>query len=125
MYRVLVVDDRESELALMRLLVERLGYTFYGEADGKRFLDLVYEVDPHLIVLDLLLPMNISGIDLARLARQDAQLSAIPILAMTAAPEKYPESVALAAGCNAYLRKPFGVEVWEAVVYQLLQGGNS
>lgn len=125
MCRVLVIDDRQSELDLMKFIVERAGCTFYGEAQPERVFKRIREIAPDLIVLDLRLPGDLSGLDIVSRLRQDADLAHIPVLAVTAVPELYPEVDALAAGCDAYLKKPFLAQAFIVNVRRLLGGGGN
>ena len=78
--KVLVVDDEQDILDLVRYHLEREGYQVVGCRDGKSALDLVDREKPDLVVLDLLMP-GVDGFEVCRRLRRE---SSIPIVMLTA-----------------------------------------
>lgn len=118
--KILVVDDDDTTLQLMRMLIEHRGeaaYLFHTPHDA---LAAVAEIQPDLIVLDLLLGGGMTGLEAAVLLRRMDCCGGTPILAITAAPETVTRDMALAAGCNLFLAKPFKVADWQQAVQRLV-----
>ncbi|OAN54329.1 two-component system response regulator, partial [Paramagnetospirillum marisnigri] len=77
--------------------------------DGREAKEIVEQSRPNLILLDIQLP-GVSGLDIARVLKEDAELQAIPIIAVTAFAMKGDEERVLESGCDAYLAKPISIE---------------
>jgi len=79
---VLVVNDIADQLELMNSALCKAGYSVFTAEDGREAFDVAKRERPDLIVSDVTMP-NVDGIQLCRLIRQDAELSAKPILLVT------------------------------------------
>ena len=106
MTRILVVED-ERDLALgIRANLEVEGYEVFVAHSGEEALEQLGTCDPHLVLLDLMLP-GISGFDvLLELRRRDATL---PVLILSARGEEVDKVRGFRTGADDYLTKPFGV----------------
>ncbi len=105
---VLVVEDNELNLRLFCDLLNAHGYTAHAVRDGRDCLARAREVQPELIIMDIQLP-HVSGMDLIVQLKADAQLSSVPIMAVTAYAGKGDEDRIRAAGAEAYVSKPISV----------------
>ena len=105
---VLIVEDNELNMKLFNDLLEAFGYKTVKTRDGRTAVDMAREHKPDLIIMDIQLP-GISGLDVTRQLKQDADLAAIPVVAVTAFAMRGDEQKILAAGCDAYLSKPISV----------------
>jgi len=103
--RILIVEDNELNMKLLRDVLEAYGYATITTARGEAALPLARENRPDLILMDLQLP-DISGFDAVRRLKEDAETGSIPIVAVTAFAMVGDESKALSGGCDAYLAKP-------------------
>ena len=117
--KVLVVDDEQDILDLVRYHLEREGYQVVGCRDGKAALDLVSREQPDLVILDLLMP-RVDGLEVCRRLRQD---SAIPIVMLTAKAEETDKMVGLELGADDYVTKPFSPRELVARVKAILRRG--
>ena len=99
---VLIVDDDEAAIDLMRRWVERFGYDVFAAPDGESCLAMAREHRPDLILLDALLP-GISGYDVLAELRADEALKETPVILVTVDDDR-PRGVQ--AGASEYLRKP-------------------
>jgi len=115
--RILVVDDDENLRRLTAAYLEREGYEVLEAADGAAALAGVEAHDPHLVVLDLMLP-GISGLDVARKIRATRT---IPILMLTARGSDEDVLSGFEAGADDYLVKPFSPKVLVARVKAVLR----
>ena len=103
--KILVVED---EIALQETLVYNLkkqGYEVFATADGSEALDLAREIEPDLIVLDIMLP-GIDGFEVCRILRKEMIM---PVIMLTARDDEIDRVVGLEVGADDYLAKPFSM----------------
>ena len=105
---VLIVEDNELNMKLFRDLLEAHGYQTSGTSNGFESLDLVRKLRPDLILMDIQLP-QVSGLEVTRWIKDDPELRAIPVVAVTAFAMKGDEERIREGGCEAYLSKPISV----------------
>ena len=105
---VLIVEDNELNLRLLKDILEYNGYTVLSTELGEPALELARQHRPDLILMDIQLP-DISGMEAARRLKQDDQTRTIPIIAVTAFAMSGDEAQILASGCDAYVSKPFNL----------------
>jgi two-component system cell cycle response regulator DivK len=113
--RILIVEDNELSLKLLKDVLEFYGYTIIATSLGAAALDLAREHLPHLILLDMQLP-DISGTEAARQLKADEQARTIPIVAVTAFAMSGDRTKILDSGCDDYVSKPFNVLDFLALV---------
>jgi two-component system cell cycle response regulator DivK len=106
--RVLVVEDNELNLKLFCDLLRAHDYTTEPVRDGREAVERARAFAPDLIVMDIQLPY-VSGLELIETCKADAELSAIPIMAVTAYAGKEDEDRVRAAGAEAYVSKPISL----------------
>jgi two-component system, cell cycle response regulator DivK len=105
---VLIVEDNELNMKLFNDLLEAFGYKTVKTRDGRKAVDLAREHKPDLIIMDIQLP-EISGLKVTQLLKEDPELAAIPVVAVTAFAMRGDEQRIRAGGCEAYLSKPISV----------------
>jgi two-component system cell cycle response regulator DivK len=105
---VLIVEDNELNLKLLKDVLEYHGYTILTIDLGEPVLGLARQHRPDLILLDIQLP-DISGTEVARRLKEDEQTRTIPVIAVTAFAMAGDETKILASGCDAYVSKPFNL----------------
>ena len=103
--RILVVEDDQISLALLRQLLEVHGYEILETPGGLEAIDIARDQQPDLILMDIRLP-DICGLEVTRLLKQDEQTRTIPIIAVTALATPEYEKKGLESGCDAYIAKP-------------------
>ncbi len=103
--RILIVEDNELNMKLLRDVLEAYGYATITTAEGAASLALARENRPDLILMDLQLP-DISGFDAVRQLKDHEETRLIPVVAVTAFAMIGDERKALTCGCDAYLAKP-------------------
>src|SRR6476469_368272 len=121
--RILVVDDHEDNIELLRARLEARGYDVDGARDGQEALDQVEKVCPDLILLDVMMP-KIDGIEVVRRlkARTAAnELPFIPVIMQTALDSTENKVEGLDAGADDYITKPINFAELEARVNSLLR----
>lgn len=104
---VLHVEDNPSNRMIIRdLLNSRGGYTVIEVMDGEEALGAAERERPNIILMDIQLP-SISGLEAARRIKAKPELRHIPIVALTSFALGGDDKKAFAAGCDAYLAKPY------------------
>ena len=117
--RILVVEDNDLNRKLFCDVLKANGFDVEPLADGTAALDTARQTSPDLILMDIQLS-EVSGVDLIEQAKQDLNLQAIPILAVTAYAAKGDEERIRAAGAAGYLSKPVSIGPFMAAVKELL-----
>ncbi|MBA3354488.1 MAG: response regulator [Pyrinomonadaceae bacterium] len=111
---ILIADDYEDNLELLRLLLVAAGYQVIESRNGAECLKLAKQIQPDLIMVDLSMPV-LDGWELFRALRADELTASILCIAVTAHGDADRDR-ALQAGFNAYLSKPFrGAELLKTV----------
>jgi len=105
---VLVVEDNELNMKLFHDLLEANGYNIVQTRSGLEAIDLAREHRPDLILMDIQLP-EVSGLEVTKWIKEDDELRAIPVIAVTAFAMKGDEERIRQGGCEAYLSKPISV----------------
>ncbi|MBC8131166.1 MAG: response regulator [Rhizobiaceae bacterium] len=105
---VMIVEDNELNMKLFRDLIEAHGYRTVQTRSGLAAMDLAREHRPDLILMDIQLP-EISGLDVTKSLKADAELRKIPVIAVTAFAMKGDEERIRQGGCEAYISKPISV----------------
>jgi CheY-like chemotaxis protein len=105
-YRILVVDDKWDNRQLMVKLLKPLDFELREAENGQEGLTIWEEWEPHLIWMDMRMPV-MDGYEATRRIKAAPKGQATVIIAMTASAFEEDRAVVLAAGCDAFLRKPF------------------
>jgi two-component system cell cycle response regulator DivK len=120
-HRVLVVEDNERNLKLVRDVLQHAGFEVLEARTGERGVELAGLYRPHLILMDLTLP-GIDGEQALRLIRDDERTRRIPVIAVTASVMQQDRDRVLEAGFDGYLGKPISVRALPSQVLQFLTG---
>lgn len=117
--RILVIEDNEQNLYLVRFILERSGYEVFAARDGRSGIEKAAELKPDLILLDIQLPV-MDGYTVARNLRLNADLAGTPIVAVTSYAMLGDREKVMEAGCNGYIEKPIDPDTFVAKVEQHL-----
>jgi DNA-binding response OmpR family regulator len=115
--RVLVAEDDPKQAALIRIYLEREGHAVQVVRDGRSALDRARAAKPHLIVLDVMMPV-VDGLDVCRILRAESD---VPILLLTARSTEEDMLLGLDLGADDYLTKPYSPRELTARVRALLR----
>ena len=118
--KILVVDDEEDILELLRYNLLREGYNVSCAASGEEALRLAQSEIPDLLVLDLMLP-GIDGLEVTKILKNDSRTKDIPIVMLTAKGEEADIVTGLELGADDYITKPFSPRVLVARVRAVLR----
>jgi two-component system alkaline phosphatase synthesis response regulator PhoP len=117
--RILIVDDEEDILIVLKFRLEANNYEVLTASDGQEGLNKARTEKPDLIILDLMLP-KLDGYKVCRMLKFDENYKAIPIVMFTARAQKKDEELGKEMGADAYVTKPFEPEILLEKIQQLL-----
>ena len=103
--RILIVDDHEDNIELLRARLEARGYVIDSAMDGEQALRSVEHSPPDLILLDVMMP-RIDGFEVVRRLKANRSLPFIPIILQTALDSTEHKVEGLDAGADDYITKP-------------------
>ena len=118
--KILVVDDEEDILELLKYNLSREGYQVFCTTSGEKTLNLVKTETPDLIVLDLMLP-GMDGLEVARRLKDNPHTKNVPIVMLTAKGEEADIVTGLELGADDYVIKPFSPRILLARVRAVLR----
>ena len=116
---VLIVEDNDLNMKLFNDLLEAHGIATIKTRDGHQVLELARAHKPDLILMDIQLP-EVSGLDVTRWLKADADLKSIPVIAVTAFAMKGDEQKIREGGCEDYISKPISVTRFLEVIQSYL-----
>jgi len=119
---ILVVEDNERNLKLVRDVLEYVGYDVRVARTAEDGIALAVKEPPDLVLMDLQLP-GIDGMEALRRLRENQRTADIPVVAVTAQAMKQDRERALEAGFNGYIEKPISVRAFPDQVRSFLSSG--
>jgi two-component system, cell cycle response regulator DivK len=119
MKRILMVEDTEDNRQIIRDLVSSVGYELIEAVDGAQGLAMAEKEKPDLILMDIQLPV-MDGYEATRRIKANPALRHIPVIAVTSYALSGDEAKTKAAGCDAYVAKPFSPRLLLAKINELL-----
>ena len=119
--KILLVDDEPSIVKMVGKRLEVEGFQVIVAMDGQDGLQKAQTGQPHLIILDLMLP-KLNGYEVCTMLKQDTRYQKIPIMMFTAKARDKDEKLGMECGANAYLRKPFRAQELLDKIRALLAG---
>jgi two-component system, OmpR family, response regulator VicR len=119
--KILVVDDEKPIADILEFNLEKEGYSVYSAYDGNEALQLVKELQPDLILLDIMLPV-LDGMEVCREVRKKYEM---PIILLTAKESEIDKVIGLELGADDYVTKPFSTRELIARVKANLRRHNT
>jgi two-component system cell cycle response regulator DivK len=123
MSRILIVEDNEKNLKLVRDVLEHKGHEVLCAMTGAEGARLAREGQPELVLMDIQLP-DIDGIAVLALIRADVTLDAVPVLAVSASVMPEDQHKIVASGFDAYITKPISLKPFLETVNRFLRDGR-
>ena len=114
--KILIVEDEERIRKVVRSFLVKNGYIVREAADGEEGLDLFYEWNPDLVLLDVMMPKK-DGYEVCRAIKSE---KTTPVLMLTAKTQEEDEIRGLELGADDYIRKPFSLKILELRLKNLL-----
>jgi two-component system, OmpR family, alkaline phosphatase synthesis response regulator PhoP len=119
-YRILLVDDEPDVLEFLGYNLKKEGYQIFTCSDGRSAIETAAEVHPHLIVLDVMMPV-MDGIEACREIKLNSDLAGTLVIFLTARGEDYSQIAGFDAGADDYVTKPIKPRVLVSRVKALLR----
>ncbi|MFH0729851.1 MAG: response regulator [Pseudomonadota bacterium] len=116
---LLIIEDNEQNFYLMRFLLEKSGFVIIGAENGRKGIEMALHHKPMAILLDIQLP-EMDGYAVAAELKKQAELSAVPIIAVTSYAMVGDREKIIAAGATGYIEKPIDPESFVAEIIQYL-----
>jgi DNA-binding response OmpR family regulator len=116
-HRILVIDDSETERAILTSRLQHSGYTVSTAPDGRAGLRLLFELRPDLVLLDVVMP----GIDGWKTLELIREISDVPVIMLTALDSEIERVRGLRGGADDYVGKPFGAAELNARIEAVLR----
>ena len=116
--RILLVDDDAEVVESMRYALEKQGYQIFIARDGNQGLAMAEREDPHLVILDMMMPKRSGFLVLEKLRRE--RTVPVPVIMITANEGSRHKAYAEMLGVNDYIRKPFAMDKLVEAVQRLL-----
>lgn len=111
MKRVLIIEDNEDNLYLVKFILEKHHLEVVVAESGHKGYELARDTHNDLILMDIQLP-DINGMEVTRMIRQLDHLKDIPIIAITSYAMTGDRQLAMDAGCTGYIEKPINPETF-------------
>lgn len=107
--KILIVDDEQDIVETLKFVLETNGYNILTAYDGEDGLNKAKELNPDLILLDVMMP-KINGYKISRLLKYDNKYKNIPIIMLTARSQEQDKLIGKETGVNEYIAKPFEID---------------
>lgn len=117
--KILIVDDNDDIITTYKVVLDRMGYEVIVLRDGLQVLEKIQEVEPDLVLLDVLLP-GLSGSEVCKSIKETSQTSHIPVVAITASVSAGTRKKMQGVGADDFLLKPIDVSDLNRVIKQFL-----
>ena len=124
MKTILIVEDNEKNMKLVRDILRHQGHNTIEAASGIEAVHIASQQCPDLILMDIQLP-DIDGIEALRRIRSDTSLDATPVLAVSASVMPDDQQKIVASGFDAFLTKPINVKQFLATIERFVQTGRA
>lgn len=118
--RLVLIDDSEIVLAVMVPVLTEAGFDVRAVSSLRKFLNVVLDWKPHLIVTDLYMP-EMSGAELCTWLRKQVQTAKTPVIICSSAPDEELAEVARTAGADGYVSKQSGPDALPAKLHALCE----
>jgi DNA-binding response OmpR family regulator len=120
MKKIMVIDDDEDFTNLYKMSLRAAGFDPTTVNQSTAAIEMAYLVQPDIFVIDLMMP-ELDGFQLCRLIRADPIFKGTPIIIVTALTDEDSKMVAIGAGANNYLTKPFHIDELKSRINSLLE----
>jgi len=124
MSTILVVEDNEKNMKLLRDVLGFKGHTVLEAVDGETGVAMAQAHGPDLVLMDIQLP-GINGVEALRRLRAEPSTAAIPVIAVTASVMDQDRRQIIEAGFDAFVSKPINLKDFMAAVDAALGGGRA
>ena len=123
MSTILIVEDNEKNMKLVRDILRHQGHATLEAVNGTDGVRLAVEERPDLVLMDIQLP-DIDGIEALGRIRADRSLDAMPVLAVSASVMPDDQQKIISSGFDAFITKPINLKQFQETVKRFLAGGR-
>ena len=120
MKKILIVDDQEEIRRLVDITLKVENYQILQAESGEEAIEIVKAEKPDLIIMDIMMPGGIDGLEATRILKNDPETKECLIIMLTAKGQSYEREDGLAAGADDYFAKPFSPLVLIKKVEELI-----
>ena len=120
MKKILIVDDQEEIRRLVDITLKVEDYQILQAESGEEAIEIVKAEKPDLIIMDIMMPGGIDGLEATRILKNDPETKECLIIMLTAKGQSYEREEGLAAGADDYFAKPFSPLVLIKKVEELI-----
>jgi CheY-like chemotaxis protein len=121
LHKILIVEDNEKNLTLLRDILTFYGYEVAVACDGQEGVALARELMPDLILMDIQMP-GLDGMAAGRILKEDPETCGLKIIALTSFAMQGDREKFMAAGFDGYLAKPISTREFPGLVKRWLEG---
>ncbi|APW37244.1 two-component system response regulator [Rhodoferax koreense] len=107
MKKVLIIEDHADIRKLLRMTLEFEDYDIYEATDGDTGLVMARDLRPDVMLVDVMMPGLLNGLDVCRATKRDSALRGTSVVMLTARGQSSDREAGMAAGADDYLIKPF------------------
>ena len=119
--KILIVDDQEEIQKLLEIVLKKDGRKFFRAGNGDEAIEVARRETPEIILLDIMMAGMVDGLEVTRVLKNDPLTSGCFIITMTAKVQKEDRTLALQAGADDYISKPFNFPELEEKVERIFQ----
>lgn len=119
-YRILLIDDEDDILEFVKYNLERDGYEVFTAANGAEGLNVALKVKPHLILLDMMMPV-LDGIETCKAIRNSPALKNVMVVFLSAVGSEETQIQGYNAGADDYINKPIKMNILRSRVQAILK----
>lgn len=119
-YRILVIDDEEDILEFVKYNLQRDGYEVFTAPNGALGLEKALEVKPHLILLDMMMPV-LDGVETCKAIRKSSKLRNVMVVFLSAVSSEEMQLQGYGAGADDYISKPIKMNILRSRVNAILK----
>lgn len=113
--KILLVEDEKNIILGVKTCLELVNYKAVVVQDGEKAIEAAVKEQPHLVLLDLMLP-KVDGFEVCRQLKSREETKHIPVVVLTAKTAEEDREKARAAGADSYMTKPFRPEeLWQEI----------
>ena len=123
MSTILIVEDNEKSMKLVRDILRHQGHTTLEAPTGREGVRLATQARPDLVLMDIQLP-DIDGITALQEIRRNAALDAVPVLAVSASVMPDEQQKVVSSGFDAFVTKPINLKQFREIVQRFLTEGR-
>jgi DNA-binding response OmpR family regulator len=118
---LLIVEDQQDVQKLLSLALAKPNRRILQALDAEEGARLTFAEHPDLILLDIMMPGQMDGLDLLREIRNDSEVRSTPVIILSARAQNSDRKIAIEAGADDYLIKPFRLAELQAMMDRYLQ----